>query len=147
MNLKNYCDAESARSNKPANIQFPNRFKKIGIAIAIFSFSMLIINKFKFESEQVRFVSKHGLLIGFLFISLAKEIIEDEFIKNLRMQSYAFAFVVCVAYSVFMPYLEYFVDALRGKTTVLQDSGDFMVLWVLLIVQVSYFSYLKRLFK
>lgn len=147
MTSDKYCNRERKSAKRFANIQLPNNFKKIGIGIAITSFCMLLINKFIIDSELVQFLSRHGLLIGILFISLAKEKIEDEFIKNLRMQSYGFAFLFCVAYSIFMPYLDYFIDTIRGVSGELKNSGDFMILWILLCIQVFYFEYLKQIFK
>ena len=87
------------------------------------------------------------MLVGFLIISISKDKVEDEFIKKLRMQSYSFAFIFCVAYSIGMPYIDYLLDVVRGIPAVFKDSGDFMILWMLLCIQVFYFEYLKRLFK
>jgi hypothetical protein len=148
MTTTEICDRERKSAKRLANLQLSNGYKKIGIGIAVFAFVSLILNKFSFDSETLRFIARHLMLIGVLIVSIAKDKQEDEFIKKLRLQSYFFAFVFSASYSIVMPYFDYFVDVIRGIDTAhLKDSGDFMVLWMLLIIQVFYFEYLKRINK
>ncbi len=142
-----FLDRERKSAKRLASMQIPNSFKKVGVLIAAISFIGLIANKLILNAEEIRFLCRHGLIVGFLIISIARDKQEDEFIKDLRLKSYFFAFIFCVAYSVVMPYIDYLVDLFRDKESVLKDSGDFMILWMLICVQVFYFEYLKRLFK
>jgi hypothetical protein len=146
MTATKICDRERKSAKKAANFQLPNRYKKIGIALAILAFIGLIANKFSFDSETFRFIARHLMIIGVLFVSVAKDKQEDELIKSLRLQSYFFSFVFCAAFSILMPYIDYIVDVIRELDSIeLKDSGDFMVLWMLLCVQVFYFEFLKKL--
>ena len=128
--------------------QLPNRYKKWGIVIAALAILLLFTNKFILDDETFRFFARRMLLVGFLIISLSKEKIEDELIKNLRMKSYSFAFIWATIYSIAMPFFDYVVKmVLASSKTGLNDSGDFMILWMFLAIQVFYFEYLKRFFK
>ena len=128
------------------NFQLPPIYKKIGIGVAVLSFIGLFANKFTVNMEALRSATKYGLLIGFLLISISREEIEDELIKNLRMQSYSFAFVFGVILSLFSPFVDFVVDAILGAQEAgLDDAGDFEILWILLSVQVFYFEMLKRM--
>ena len=128
------------------NFQLPPIYKKIGIGVALLSFIGLFANKLTVDMEAFRSAARYGLLIGFLLMSISREKIEDELIKNLRMQSYSFAFIFGVIMSLFTPFIDFFVDAAAGvKEAGLKDAGDFEILWILLSVQVLYFEMLKRM--
>lgn len=141
-------DCERRSLEKMKNYQLPNRFKKIGIAVAILSFLALLVNKFSLDSQDVRVAARYGMLLGMLFISISKEKIEDELVSKLRMQSYTFAFIFGVIFTIVQPFLNFGIDSLvDGDAAVFKDSGDFMVLWMLLSIQVFYFEKLKRMYK
>ena len=124
------------------NLQIPNHFKKVGVAIAIISFVTFF---FTAKGGDFRMVGKYGLLVGMLLISISKEKIEDELIVKLRMQSYTFAFIVGVIYALLLPFVDYLVDAMvEPKIAEVKNMGDFMILWMLLSVQIFSFKLLKR---
>ena len=137
--------------NPPLRFQkflLPNQFKKIGLFVFVISFVSLFINAFAIENMQIRFLAKNGILIGMLLIAISKENFEDELISNLRMQSFALAFIVGVLYSLFQPYLNYSVDLIFSpEDAIFKDTGDFQILWILLSVKVIYFESLKRFHK
>ena len=76
-------------------------------------------------------------------LSLAKEPIEDELIVNLRMQSYAFAFIGGIFFVLLQPFLNYGVDLFLTGNSIFKPTGDWMILWILLFSQVGIFEMLK----
>ncbi len=126
--------------------QLPHRFKKIGTALLLVSFLAMFLIAFTFNDAIYRGLAKYGMLLGLLIISISKEKIEDERIGALRMQSYSFAFVIGVLYAFAIPLLDFGVDSIfNAGNAEMKGIGDFMILWFLLIVQVFYFEYLKRM--
>lgn len=81
-----------------------------------------------------------------LLISISKSKIEDELIVKLRMQSYTFAFIMGLVYSLVLPFAGYFIDVIFNTDNAkIKDVSDFQILLFLLSVQVKYFEVLKRL--
>jgi len=145
MNTKSFLECERKSLNKLSKYQLPNSFKKLGLAILILSFLGLFVNKFSADSEFFRTMLKYGMLVGFLIISVSKEKIEDELIIKIRMQSYTFAFIFGVFFSLTQPLINYSVDSFfQSGEAVFKDNGDFQILWLLLSVQVLFFEVLKK---
>ncbi len=140
------CERKSLE--KMAKFQLPYPFKKIGIAVAVFSFLALFVNAFSVNVPELRTMAKYGLLVGMLLISISKEKIEDELIAKLRMQSFTFAFIIGVVFALAQPFANYLVDVVfNSQEAFFKDTGDFEILWMLLSIQVFYFEFLKRLYK
>ncbi len=145
MTIKSIVACELKSMDRLKTFQLPRGFKKVGLALLILSFVFLFLTT---KGSDYRFIAKSGMLIGLLLISISREKIEDELISKLRMQSYTFAFIAGVVYSVVLPFVDYFVDlVIKTKEVNLKDTGDFSILWILLFVQVFYFELLKRLHK
>ncbi|WP_232225381.1 hypothetical protein [Christiangramia salexigens] len=126
-------------------LQLPNSFKKIGALIFIAAFIAMFIVAFTANDPILKGVTKYGVLFGLLLVSISKEKIEDEFIVKLRMQSYAFAFIIGVLYALAMPFIDYMVDLIfQSDKAEIKEIGDFEILWMLLFIQVFYFHMLKR---
>jgi len=104
----------------------------------------LLLNGVVDVSEGLRIMAKYIILAGLFIVSISREPIEDERIKNLRMQSYSTAFLVAVLYAICIPILVYVVDLFQGENSQFKDVGDFMILWVLLAIQIFYFTLKKR---
>lgn len=148
MNLKSIMECESRSLEKMKKYQLPNSFKKIGIIILILSFSALILNKLSLDHFNIKMAGKYGMLIGLLITSISKEKIEDELVSNLRMQSYAFAFITGVFLTLTNPLFAYIVNFFFEKQqAVFKGVGDWQILWILLSVQVFYFEFLRRMHK
>jgi len=146
MTAKTLRNCERKKMKDLTKYQLPNHFKTIGIGLTLASFAALFLNKFAFNMPEFKFMAKHGMLIGLLLVSIAKEKIEDERIGQLRMQSYTFAFIAGVMYALVLPFMDFLVDVVvQNKEAVLKDTGDFMILWLLLTIQVLYFEFLKKL--
>ncbi|MGB1240910.1 MAG: hypothetical protein ACPG49_00205 [Chitinophagales bacterium] len=146
MTAKTLMDCERKKLKDLTKYQLPNHFKAIGVGLTIISFAALFLNKFAFNLPEFRLMAKYGMLIGLLLVSISKEKIEDERIGQLRMQSYAFAFIAGVLHALVLPFMDFLVDAaFQTKEAILKDAGDFMILWILLSIQVLYFEFLKKL--
>ena len=84
-------------------------------------------------------------MIGFLIISISKDKIEDEYIDSLRAQSYRLAFILSVVYSLIQPLINYFVDVLLNvEPKEFYDFSYFQVLFFMLVVQIMFFTQMKR---
>ncbi len=143
-----FLECERKSLDRMKRFQLPNSFKKIGIGLAMFSFVLLFTNAFLWEMIELKWMAKYGLLGGMLLISISKDEIEDELIAKLRMQSYTFAFIAVVLFTLAQPFINYLVDFMvQDGEAVFKDMGDFQILWFLLSVQVFYFLYLKKLYR
>jgi hypothetical protein len=76
---------------------------------------------------------------------LTKDKEEDEMTTQLRMQSYAWAFITGVIYALVMPYVEFGVGSIlnEGEETI-GTLGDFRILVFMLLVQLMSYHVLKR---
>lgn len=146
MNTKSFLECERKSLEKFKKYQLPHVFKKIGLGMFLIAFIAVIIIGFPEEFNNLLFIAKIILLVGLLLISMSKEKIEDELVKDLRMQSYSFAFIIAVIYSIVLPFVNYFADIVfQNETEGIQDVGDFTILWMLLSVQVGFFHFLKKM--
>lgn len=137
---------ENKRLEKITNYRLPHYFKKIGIGIFILSFLGIMSKLFiDGDSTLINEISKKGLLIGMLLISISKEKIEDELTIKLRAQSYTIAFIIGVIYALVMPYVEYGVsNAVHSGGEAFKDLGDFQVLLFMLMIQLMFYYTLKK---
>ncbi len=148
MNVKSIMECERKSLEKMKRYQLSNKFKKIGFGIVIISLATIIVNKLSMDIVDLNLTAKYGILFGLLIVSISKEKIEDELITNLRMQSYAFAFIAGVIITLTNPLFSYIANIIVEKQQDnFQGIGDWQVLWILLSVQVLYFEYLKRMNK
>lgn len=129
---------------KLSSIQLPNYFKRLGFVISICAIILLIINKMSFESVLFKSVLKQIVLIGLLLVSISKEKFEDERIINIRMRSFMIAFLLGVLFALLLPIIDYLVDIVRDIPGEIKSSGDFVILWQLLTLQILSFEMLKR---
>ncbi|MCH7525303.1 MAG: hypothetical protein IIC74_09965 [Bacteroidetes bacterium] len=147
MNTKKIMECERKRLNKITNFRLPHTFWAIGIAVVALSIIMIFVRAFVMEgdTEWLKVVLQKGLLVGMLLMSISKDKEEDELIIKIRMQSYAFAFVVGVAYALIMPYVEFGVsNVVNSGGEAYKDLGGFQVLSFMLLVQLMCFHTLKR---
>ncbi len=146
MNTKSFLECERKSLEKLKKYQLPNVFKKIGLGMFLVAFIAIIIIGIPKEFNNLELIAKNILLVGLLLISISKEKIEDELVKDLRMQSYSIAFIIAVIYSMVLPFVNYFVGIVLNKETEgIQDIGDFTILWMLLSVQIGFFHFLKKM--
>jgi hypothetical protein len=143
--MGNYWDRDNERLERMSKFQLPNRYKKIGWIIVVIAFVLMVAKKFIDEPSWLKPFFINMLIIGFLLVSLAKEKIEDELIVKLRAQSYRFAFVFGVVYSLTQPYINYAVSYLFDSEKASIDFTYFQVLIFMLIVQILSFRQFKRM--
>jgi len=146
MNLKSIPECERTKLERFLNkVQLPNSYKKIGFAIALLSFIVMIVLKFiSNEPLWIKQILKQAMIIGLLIISLSKEQIEDELIETLRSKSYALAFIIGVGYTMLQPLANYIVDQILGKQDTPTEIGYVQVILFMLLIQVGFFEVLKR---
>lgn len=137
-------NCERRTLDKLLDFGFPPKFKQIGIISFILFFIGLFVNAFFFEDHILRYVFKYGLLVSLVIISLSKEEVDDEMLQSLKLKSYTLAFLIAIMHTLLLPFINYLVDLMIGKEPVLQESGDWMILWLLLFIQVFYYELLKR---
>lgn len=142
------CKAEYRRLKKIQNYQYllPNHYKKVGIALLIASLTALIARKYLFEDlDIVQEIGRKGMLLALLLITLSKEKIEDELITKLRGQAFAAAFIAGVIYTLVQPLINYMVAYLiKPEKAIYSDLGDFIVMWFMLIIYLTFFYMFKR---
>jgi len=145
MNLQKIQECERTKLEQLSRFQLPNTFKKVGYTLTFSAFIGLIILKtVEGEPEWMRPILRYLMIIGILIVSLSKEKVEDEMIKDLRSKSYALAFIMGVVYLVLLPVIGYFIDYLRTSDTVLKEANFFEGLLSMLFVQIVFFEVLKR---
>ncbi len=90
---------------------------------------------------------KFGSIEVWIFVSLSKEKIEDEFMDSLRSQSYRLAFLMAILYSLAQPIVNYGLAVLFNQNDELEYFDYFQVLFFMLIVQLMFFWKLKGMNK
>ncbi|RCS27011.1 hypothetical protein DUT90_07805 [Polaribacter sp. WD7] len=141
------CEREKSYIEKMNKFQLKHQYKKVGFIISFTAFGLMIVKKFFDEPDWVKPLLSGVLLVGLLFISLAKEKIEDEFIDSLRSQSYRIAFVLVILYALIQPFINYGVGLLFDEKETLESLNYFQILFYMLIVQLMVFWQLKKLNK
>jgi len=147
MNTKKIMDCERQRFQKIINFRLPHKFMVIGITIAAVSIISMFVRAFIMEgdTEWLKELSKKGLLVGMLIMSISKDKQEDEMTVALRSQSYAIGFVIGVVYALVMPYVELGVsNVVNSGGETYKDLGDFQVLLFMLMIQLMFYHNLKR---
>ncbi len=145
MNIKKIVEWEKRNLERMRKFQLPNRYKSIGVVVAVIAFLAIIGGKFiEDEPSWIKQFLSNVLLVGFLLISVSKEKIEDEMIATIRMQSYSLAFILGVLYSIIQPYITYGVELLINPKDATTDMSYFQVLIFMLLVQLMFFHVMLK---
>lgn len=146
MNLKSISECEQRSLTKIISYRLPNKFKKIGWIVFALTFIVLFSTKlFDGDFEILVELLKKLLLVCLLVVVLSKEKIEDEMIKSIRAQSFSFAFIGGVLFTLIQPLINLIVSfILRSDNVIFEDLGDFQVLWFMLIIYLVVFNKLKK---
>ena len=146
MNMKSILECDRRRTEKLLKLKFPNYYKKIGWIGFIVSLAILIGTKFIHEEpELLKEILKKASLVFLLIVVLSKEKIEDEFIAQIRAQSFSFAFLSGVFMTLFLPFFNWIVLKLfKPEGAVLEDLGDFQILWIMLLLYLLFFNVSKK---
>lgn len=147
MSIKKIIACERKSLGKVSKFQLPHHFKKVGWVLFIVSFISLFTSSIITTDESLKstivVIVKYTMLIGLLIVSLAKEPIEDEFIKSMRMKSYMIAFILGVIQTLIMPFITLGAETIVDGGSTLKPVNDFFVLWVLLFCQILVFHVFK----
>lgn len=148
MATKSFMEYERKSIDKMKKFHLPHSFKKGGVVLLVFSILAVFANDLFIDNANFFKIAKYGILIGLLMISISKDKIEDEFIRELRMQSFKFAFIMGVALSIAQPFINYLADYFfTTHEATLEPNGDFSTLSILLIMQIFYFMHVKRMYQ
>lgn len=147
MSKSKILDCERSRIEKMIKFQLPNKYIKIGIGIFLATFlSFIVLKIMGLNSEFTKLVLRSIMLVSLLVISVSKDKEEDEMVKLIRVQSYALAFVIGVLFAVIQPAINYLVSfVVNTDKTIYSNLGDFQVLIFMLMIQLNFFYFLKRM--
>ena len=146
MNLKAIQECERKGANRLMNFKLPSTWKRYGwIGFAI-SFIILLSTKFfDGDLEILKNILKKVSLVFLFVVVISKEKIEDERIQKIRGQAFSFTFLAAVLYVLVQPLVTYFVALLvKSEKAVVEDLGDFQILWFMLIVYLVFFHFVKK---
>lgn len=146
MNLKSMQECERRRAQKFLNYKLPTYWKKIGFAGAILSLiAIMSTSLFDGDFELLKDILRKVVLAFLFTVILAKEEVEDERVQNFRSQSFSFAFLAGVLYTLFQPVANWIVFSIfRPERAAFEDLGDFQILWLMLTVYLVFFHIIKK---
>jgi len=144
--MKSVIECERRRGEKFLNFKLPNYFKKIGwIGFVVIFLILLSTNFFEGDLEILKSILKMVSLVFLLIVVFSREKVEDEMIQKIRAQSYSFAFLGGVLYTLIQPIINYIAFLLfKPEKAVVEDLGDFQVLWFMLTIYLVFFYYAKK---
>ena len=146
MNLKSIQECERRNAQRFLNFKLPSYWKKIGWIGAIVSLvAIMSTSLFDGDFELLKDILRKVVLAFLFIVVLAKDEVEDERIQNFRAQSFSFAFLAGVLYTLFQPLVNWMVFSLvKPEKAALEDLGDFQILWLMLTVYLVFFYVLKK---
>ena len=146
MNLKSMQECERRRAQKFLNYKLPTYWKKIGFAGAILSLiAIMSTSLFDGDFELLKDILRKVVLAFLFTVVLAREEVEDERVQNFRAQSFSFAFLAGVLYTLFQPVANLIVFSIfRPERAAFEDLGDFQILWLMLTVYLVFFHIIKK---
>ena len=125
----------------------PTWYRPLGWLLTLGAFiAFILIAWLDLQPEPARTFIRTAMLLGLFFVSLSKEQLEDERTSALRTQSFAWAFLFGIGYTIMMPYLDYSLDKLMGKPGLLNDLTGFETLSMLLVCQFAFYRSLKLMY-
>jgi len=147
MKTNKILDCERTSIEKLINFQLSNKYIRIGLGLFIASLiSFIVLKIIDLNSDSIKLVLRGVMLISLLMISVSEDKEEDEMLKLIRVQSYALAFVIGVLYAVLQPVINLLVGLiLNSEKSIYTNLGDFQVLIFMLMIQLSFFYFLKRM--
>jgi uncharacterized membrane protein len=146
MGLQAVKECEQKNMDKLINFKLPYYWKKIGWGLFIFCLVAVLTLKFvEGSSEFLKNALKRGLLASLFIVVLSREIIEDERIQQIRARAFSFTFLITAIYILFQPIANLIVDSILGQETPVFDNlGDFVILWLMLVVYLVFYTMLKK---
>jgi hypothetical protein len=140
-----FMQAERRRFRKLQNFQLlPNRYKKIGLMLAILSF--LILGGLKFsgiEAGDLRIILRSLIICSLLLVAISRDPIEDELTLKLRGQAFVMAFIFGVIYTIIRSVIDYTAGNILSKEIDPNSFSSFELILVMLLIQIWFYSFAK----
>lgn len=124
----------------------PRSFKIVGIAVmALTAASPILVKLMKVQvdaptKDLLRTLTLDLFLLGLLFISFARDRMEDEMTTELRIRSMAQAFLFAVAFVMVMPLIDLVVS-----DPIVDMKGQQVIMTMLIIYLLSYYVSKRRM--
>lgn len=146
MNLKSVENCEEKKLERFMNFKLPHKMKVVGWSIMLISLAVLLATKlFEGEFFVLKDVLRRVILLGLLIVVISKEQIEDERIQLIRSKAFSFTFLAAVVYVLVQPVITFLVASIiKPEKAVIEDMGDFVIVWFLLMIYLLVFYLLKR---
>ncbi len=144
-----YCKEQDALE-RFLDYRLDSRWKMIGIYSAVAIFIFLIAYKFYGSNELIVKDLCRTLILFFLLVaSLSNDVIDDEYVRHRRSQSYVIAFTAALGYAIIIPTITYVLDVLICRITgdgtpTFHEVSAFQVMFMLVAFQLLFFEALKR---
>ena len=144
------CIRDSAAIERFLDYRLASRWKMVGIFCAVAIFIFLIAYKFYGSNELIiKDVCRTLILFFLLLASFSRDVIEDEYVKHRRSQSYVIAFIATLGYAILIPLIAYVLDILICRITgdgtpSFHEVSAFEVMFMLVAFQLLFFEVLKR---
>lgn len=146
MGLQSMKEYEQRKMEKLLSFKLPNYWKKIGWTL--FGVSLLIVLSTKFIDGDLEFLKdalKRVVLVSLFTVVLSREIVEDERIQQIRGKAFSLTFLLTALYILFQPIANFIVGSIFGKKMGLfDDLGDFVILWMMLVVYLMFYTLIKK---
>ena len=146
MNLKSIQECDRKSTQRLLNFKLPGYWKKIGwIGVIVSLGAIMSTSLFEGDFEILKNILRKVVLAFLFIVVLAREEVEDERIQNFRAQSFSFAFLAGVLYTLFQPVVNWIVFSIvKPEKALLEDLGDFQILWLMLTVYLLFFYISKK---
>jgi uncharacterized phage infection (PIP) family protein YhgE len=146
MNLKSIQECDRKSAQRLLNFKLPGYWKKIGWTGVIVSLGAIMSTSlFEGDFEILKDILRKVVLAFLFIVVLAREEVEDERIQNFRAQSFSFAFLSGVLYTLFQPVVNWIVFSIvKSEKAAVEDLGDFQILWLMLTVYLLFFYISKK---
>lgn len=143
MNINQLLACEAKRLRR--NWLLPNAFQQVGLIVLGISMLAFLWLFFSEGESAYQSLAGKGVLLSMLVLAVSKEPVEDEYIAQLRAQSFSLAFIIGVLYALVQPYINYWMGLLFDpQDTTFNELPIHAVLWFMLFIQLGFFHLLKR---
>lgn len=146
MGLQSCKEYEQKKIERLLHFKLPTYWKKIGWTLAIVSLVTIFSTKFvDGDFEFLKNALRRVLLVSLFIVVLSKEKTEDERIQHIRAKAFSLTFLLTALYILFQPIANFIVATILGEEmSLFDDLGDFVILWMMLVVYLLFYTILKK---